>query len=174
MQKRCLVSAAFALLLGGCEFGDELLAYSSGSPLRMLSSTGSLDSRNARDEPLEPLLQASLHGEDLRVVVRTYFYSSGPLSHPYLTVDQENDAILHINTKPRIGFSTKCEFLRQFEIDIPAAQWRRLRSLEVYNHDTDTSAAHLALSSPYYIARLLRDSSEQLALRDLAGAARGC
>ena len=174
MKKKTMTCAAIALLLAGCEFGDELIACTAGSPLRLVSATGSLDAYDARHVVLKPLLQASLHEGDLRVIVRTSFYSSGSLARPYLTVDQQRNGIIHIDAKSRLGFATKCEFLRQFEVDIPEAQWKQLISLQVYNHDTTYSTSRLDFSSPALLAKLLHDSHEKLALRDLSGVGRGC
>lgn len=175
MKKRYIALTAIVLLIGGCRFGDELLAYSSGSPVRLISSSGSLDSVDAKNEPLQEILHASLHSDNLRLVVRTYFYTSGSLSRPYLTVDEQHHGVLHVSTKSRFYlFTTKCEFLRQFEVEISPAQLKGLKTLQIFNHETDRQVTEIQLSNPEYMRKLFYDSQVYLALQDLSGVAGGC
>lgn len=176
MRKLIIISALVVLALGGCQFGDELIAFVSGSPVRLLSATDSLDAFNANKEPLQELFQAYMHEGDLRLIVRTTFYTSFSLTRPYLTVDDEHHGVIHINTKTHIlAFSTKCEFLRQFEIELTPTQWKNLKTLEVFNHDTEQSVTPIIqLSNPEYMTKLLHRTNEQLALLDLTGVAGGC
>ena len=54
-------------------------------------------------------------------------------------------------------FSTKCEFLRQFAVEIPSDQWKNLVSLRIYNHDTEQWASGaIELSKTEYLTKLLR------------------
>lgn len=175
MKKRYIALTAIVLLLGGCQFGDELLAYLSGSPVRLISSSGSLDAVDAKEQPLQELLHASLHSDNLRLVVRTYFYTSGSFSRPYLTVDEQHHGVLHVDTKARFSlFSTKCEFLRQFEVEISSAQLKGLKSLRIFNHDIGQQVAEIRLSNPEYMRKLYHESQEHLAFQDLSGVAGGC
>lgn len=168
----------FILISGiaGCQFGDDIDAYASGTPIRLISSTGSLDAVDAKQLPLAPLMHAFVLSDDLRLVVRTTFYHSGSLAYPYLTVDAAHRGVLHIDTKAQFTLlSTKCEFLRQFEVEIPSDQWKNLVSLKVYNHDTEQWATGaIELSNADYMTALLRDSNDNVALQDLAGVAHGC
>lgn len=174
-KKKYVALTALMLLLGSCQFGDELLAYSSGSPVRLISSSGSLDAYDAKIKPLQELLHASVHSDNLRLVVRTYFYSSRSLSRPYLTVDGQKHAVLHIDTKARFAvFPTKCEFLRQFEVELSPAQLKGLQSLRIFNHDTDQQIAEIQLSNLEYMRKLFQYSQEHIAFRDIAGVADGC
>ncbi|UOD28556.1 hypothetical protein INH39_24365 [Massilia violaceinigra] len=175
MKKRYIALTAMVFLIGGCRFGDELLAYSSGSPVRLISASGSLDSFDAKKEPLQELLHASLHSDKLRLVVRTYFYTSGSLSRPYLTVDEQHRGVLHVSTKSRFSlFTTKCEFLRQFEVEISPAQLKGLRTLQIFNHETERQVTDIQLSNPEYMRKLFYDSQINLAFQDISGVGAGC
>ena len=176
MRKRTIFLAAVVLTFAGCQFGDDIDAYASGTPIRLISSTGSLDSVDAKQQPLPTLMHAFVQSDDLRLVVRTTFYSSGTLARPYLTVDGARRGVVHIDTKAQFAlFSTKCEFLRQFEVEIPSDQWKNLVSLRIYNHDTEQWASGaIELSKTEYLTKLLRDSNANVALQDLAGVAHGC
>ncbi|MFZ6673168.1 hypothetical protein [Undibacterium sp. Xuan67W] len=175
MRKRTTLLTLVVLIFGGCQFNDELIAHLSGTPLHLVSSTGSLDSINAKQEPIKDLTQVFIRDGKLRVVVRTLFYGSGSFTHPYLTVNGSSQGIVHINTKAQFGLLTKCEFFRQFEIEIPAQQWRNLKTLQIYNHDTNSPAtATLQISDSTYLKKLVQDSEEKIALQDLTGVAPGC
>jgi hypothetical protein len=176
MRKRIILIGAFMLFFGGCQFGDELVAFSSGTPIRLVSASGSLDAYDSNKQPLSPFFHLFDESGDLRLVVRSYFYRSGPLSRPYLTVDSEGRGLVHIDTKAQFTlFSTKCEFLRQFEVKINAKDLKDLKSLQIYNHDVDDTASPVVkLSDLEFMSALKRKSSEHLALQDLSGVAGGC
>lgn len=175
MRKRNILLVAVALVFSGCQFGDELIAISAGIPVRLVSSTGSLDAFDRNKEPLKILTHVFMNSGSLHVVVRTYFYQSGPLARPYLTIDDQGHGVIHVDTKVRFGFSTKCEFLRQFEVELTASDWKMLRSLRVYNHDVDQWASEaIQLSDPDYMAAFLKDSEKKTADIDLTGVGSGC
>jgi len=164
------------LLFAGFQFGDELIALSAGKPIILTSATGSLDALDSKGRPLSPFFHVHLDSGGLRIVMRDFFYSSGPLSRPYLTVDSSGQGIVHIDTKAQFALvSTKCEFLRQLEIRISQAALKGIKSLQVYNHDVeDNQSPVVMLSDVKYMSNLLRESTEQLAVEDIAGVGRGC
>jgi hypothetical protein len=164
------------LLFAGCEFGDELVALSAGTPIILASATGSLDGVDAKGATLSPFFHVFVRSSGLSIVMRDYFYNSGPLSRPYLTVDRSGRGVVHIDTKARLSLvSTKCEFLRQLELKIPSAALKGVKSLQVYNHDVMKNPSPVVmLSDSTYLANLLRESSKQLAVQDVSGVGSGC
>lgn len=176
MRKRNFLVTAFVLCFGGCQYGDELFAFSSGRPVSLISATGSLDAYDANKQPLEQFFHVFEEKDGLRLVVRSFFYNSGPLARPYLTVDGEGRAVLHVDTKARFAlFSMKCEFLRQFEIRISSAELKGLTSLQVFNHDVEENASPvIQLSDRRYMSELVRQSTEHLAIQDLTDVKGGC
>jgi len=175
-RKRTALLGAIMLLFAGCQFGDELVAYSAGEPLVLASATGSLDSVDSKGASLSPFFHVFEDSSGLRIVMRDYFYNSGPLSRPYLTVDSSGHGVVHIDTKTRfVLFSTKCEFLRQLELKIPSTVLKGVKSLQVYNHDVEQNQSPLVmLSDTTYMSNLLRDSATQLAVQDISGVGSGC
>jgi hypothetical protein len=164
------------LLFAGFQFGDELIALSAGKPIVLTSATGSLDALDAKGRPLPPFFHVFSDSSGLRIVMRDYFYNSGPLSRPYLTVDSSGQGVVHIDTKARFALvSTKCEFLRQLELRISPAALKGVKSLQVYNHDVEQNQSPVVmLSDVKFMSKLLRESAEQLALQDIEGVGRGC
>jgi len=175
MRKRTIALSLLCLSFVSCRFGDELSAYMSGTPVGLISASGSLDSPDAASKPLEEFTHAFLHQGNLRLVMRTYFYSSGNFARPYVTIDRNQQGTLHLDVKAQFGLLTKCEFIRQVEVEIPASVWRQLKSLQVYNHDTNRLAqSAMQVSDPQYLASLLNKSQQQIALQDLSGLTPGC
>lgn len=164
------------LVIAGCQFGDELHAYTAGTPLSMVSASGSLGAYDANEKPLSPFSHVFEEPDGLRLVIRDYFYDSGPLSRPYLTVDDSGQGVVHIDTKARFAFfSTKCEFLRQFELKISSVALRGVKSLQVYNHDVNqTQSPVMLLSNPEFMSHLLQKSRQNLAVQDISNVAGGC
>jgi len=163
-------------LFAGCQFGDELIALSAGKPIILTSATGSLDGFDSKGGPLSPFFHVFADSGGLRIVMRDYFYNSGPLSRPYLTVDSSGQGVVHIDAKARFAlFSTKCEFLRQLELKISSADLKGVKSLQVYNHDVEQNQSPVvALTNFEYMSNLLSESAQQLAVQDIAGVDSGC
>lgn len=175
-RTRTVLLGAITLLFASCQFGDELIALGAGKPIVLTSATGSLDAVDSKGSPLSPFFHVFVDSSDLRIVMRDYFYNSGPLSRPYLTLDSAGRGVVHIDTKARFAlFSTKCEFLRQLELKIPAAALKGVKSLQVYNHDVQQNQSPLVmLSDSAYMSNLLRESAKQLAMQDIKGVGGGC
>jgi hypothetical protein len=176
LRKRTVLLGAVMLLFAGFQFGDELIALSAGKPIVLTSATGSLGALDSKGRRLSPFFHVFSDSSGLRIVMRDYFYNSGPLSRPYLTVDSSGQGVVHIDTKARFALvSTKCEFLRQLELRISPAALKGVKSLQVYNHDVeDNQSPVVMLSDVKYMSNLLRESAEQLAVQDIAGVGRGC
>ncbi|MRW89838.1 hypothetical protein GJ699_07570 [Duganella sp. FT80W] len=164
------------LIFAGCQFGDELIAYSAGKPILLTSATGSLDAYDTKGKPLTPFFHVFKEPDGLRIVMREYFYNSGPLAHPYLSVNSLGQGVVHIDTKARFAlFSTKCEFLRQIEIKIASTDLNGVKSLQIYNHDVDQKQSNvIMLSDQTYMSDLLRESAKQVAVQDISGIGSGC
>lgn len=175
-RTKTVLLGAIMLLFAGCQFGDELFALGAGRPIVLESATGSLDAVDSKGSPLAPFFHVFVDSSDLRIVMRDYFYSSGPLARPYLTLDSTGRGVVHIDTKARFAlFSTKCEFLRQVELKIPAAALQGVKSLQVYNHDIQQNQSPVVmLSDSAYMANLLRESTRQTAMQDITGVGGGC
>jgi len=175
-RKKAVLLGAVILLFAGCQFGDELVALSAGEPVILTSATGSLDAFDSKGGTLSPFFHVFAEPSGLKIVMRDYFYNSGPLSRPYLTVDSAGQGIVHIDTKARFAlFSTKCEFLRQLEFKIPSTALKGVKSLQVYNHDVEQNQSPVVMiSDSKYMTNLLRESANQLALQDILGVGGGC
>lgn len=173
---RNVVLGAVMLAFAGCQFGDELIAYSAGTPVLLASATGSLDAYDSKGQPLSPFFHVFEESGGLRIVMREYFYNSGPLARPYLTVTGLGHGVVHVDTKSRLAlFSTKCEFLRQLEIKISSAELKGVKSLRIYNHDVEQNQSpEVVISDPIYMSKLLRESARQLAVQDISGVGSGC
>jgi hypothetical protein len=113
---------------------------------------------------------------NLHLVVRTYFYNSGPLAQPYLSIDDQGHGVLHIAIKPQLRLiSTKCELLRQFEVEVASEQWHQLKTLRLFNHDTEDPITEvMSLSDAQYLSKLLHESQQQVAFESLLGLSHGC
>ncbi len=136
MKKRVVVLALCVVMFCAYEFGTDLIAITAGQPLKLLGSTGALSPYDLRGRPVKPMLHATVRGKSLHLVIRTFFHHAGPFTRPYLTVDDDQNGIIHINTRARFGFATKCEFMRQLEIEVSAEDWKQLKKLSVFNGDT--------------------------------------
>lgn len=175
-SKRILLLGAITLLFAGCQFGDELIALGAGTPITLTSATGSLDAFGPKGASMSPFFHVFMDASGLRIVMRDYFYNSGPLARPYLTVDSSGRGVVHIDTKARFAlFSTKCEFLRQLELKISPAALKGVKSLQVYNHDVQQNQSPVVmLSDSAYMSNLLQESAKQLAMQDVSGVGAGC
>lgn len=175
-RTKTVLLGAIMLLFVGCQFGDEFVALGAGKPIVLTSATGSLDAVDSKGSPLAPFFHVFVDSSDLRIVMRDYFYSSGPLARPYLTLDSAGRGVVHIDTKARFAlFSTKCEFLRQLELRIPTAALKGVKSLQVYNHDIEQNQSPVVmLSDSAYTSNLLRESARQMAMQDITGVGGGC
>ena len=175
-RKRTVLLGAVMLLFASFQFGDELIALSAGKPIILASASGSLDTLDSKGRRLSPFFHVFSDSSGLRIVMRDYFYNSGPLSRPYLTVDSSGQGVVHIDTKSRFALvSTKCEFLRQLELRIPPAALKGVKSLQVYNHDVEQNQSPvMMLSDVKYMSNLLRESARQLAVQDISGVGSGC
>ena len=83
---------------------------------------------------------------------------------------------VHISIKPRVVLlGLKCEFIRQFEVELSSAQWKPLRSLAiVYGDSNVTTGERINLAEPQVLNRLLIESNAQVAMRDISGVKPGC
>lgn len=175
-RKRTVLLSAAILLFAGCQFVDELVALSAGKPIILTSATGSLDAFDSKGKPLSPFFHVFADSSGLKIVMRDYFYHSGPLSRPYLTVDSSGQGVVHIDTKARFSLvSTKCEFLRQLELKISSTALKGVKSLQVYNHDVEQNQSPVViLSDVKYMTNLLRESAKKFAVQDISGVGSGC
>lgn len=175
-RTRNFVFGAVMLIFAGCQFGDELIAYGAGKPILLKSATGSLDAYDNNGRPLTQFFHVFNESDGLRIVMRDYFYNSGPLARPYLTVNSLGQGVVHIDTKARFAlFSTKCEFLRQIEIKVSSADLNEVKSIQVYNHDVEQKQSPVVtLSDRTYMSNLLRESAKQVAMQDISGVGSGC
>lgn len=174
-RTRIILLGAITLLFAGCQFGDELFALGAGMPIVLASATGSLDAVDSKGESLSPFFHVFVDAGGLRIVMRDYFYNSGPLARPYLTVDGAGRGVVHIDTKARFAFSTKCEFLRQLELKISPAALKGVKTLQVYNHDVQQNQSPvIMLSDSQYMSNLLQESARRLAMQDVSGVGAGC
>ncbi len=174
---RILFSLTLVVLMGACEFRDDLIAAWRGTPVRMLSYTGILTSTESRSMPTEPFVNANVQENgDLRLVVRAWFHDGGAMAHPYVTQAADGAAILHIWLKPVVKiFGTKCEYLRQFEVAIDSTDWRKMTSLTIYNDDTGVRLSDkLPLANDRALEALLADSGRRKGLENLQGFGTGC
>lgn len=88
--------------------------------------------------PDDLFVNVHVKGEKVRFVVRDYFYSSGVISTPYLTLDSLESATLHLDVEREFSLiATKCEFLRQLVIEASASLLSGRIHLTVMNHDSD-------------------------------------
>jgi hypothetical protein len=175
-RKRTVLLGAVMLLFAGCQFGDELVALGAGTPIILTSATGSLDAFDSKGGSLSPFFHVFADSSGLRIVMRDYFYNSGRLSRPYLTVDSSGQGVVHIDTKARFALvSTKCEVLRQLELKISSTALKGVKSLQVYNHDVERNQSPVVMLSDFkYMSDLLRESARQLAVQDISGVGGGC
>lgn len=160
----------FVLLIVSYVFLDTMKAYVLGTPVRLVSATGPISTA------LPVFTHAFVRNGNLCLIIRCFFYNTETLTKPYITVDSKQNGVLHIGVKAYLPSLAKCEFLRQVEIEIPAAQWKQLKSLQIYNHDiAKTVSEPMQISNPAYLKSLLRQSQEQLGIEDVTGsAAQGC
>jgi hypothetical protein len=99
----------------------------------IIIATGPIDGA-----PNNVFAQIHSDGENMRIVVRDYFYSVLPFSTPYITHDSHDSATLHIDIKKKFSLiSSKCEFQRQIVILIPMRLTLNRTHLLIENHDTD-------------------------------------
>jgi len=175
-RTRIILLGAITLLFAGCQFGDELIALGAGEPIVLASATGSLDAVDSKGGELSPFFHVFVDSGGLRIVMRDYFYNSGPLARPYLTVDSAGRGVIHIDTKARFAlFSTKCEFFRQLELKISPAALEGVKTLQVYNHDVQQNQSPvIMLSDSESMSNLLSESARQLAMQDVSGVGAGC
>lgn len=141
-------------------------------PVRLVSYSASFDP--SPDE--EPFVHAHLHGNNLHLVVRTWFYNSAPLAKPFISVDSSGHGTLHINTRQSWQlFSTKCEAFRQFEVATPFSEIHKLSSLQIFNHDTgEMLTPSIDLVNPASLNSLIKKSDSLLTLESLKGSTQGC
>ena len=141
-----------------------------GPPVLLISATGSFDPA----EGMKPFVHTFLHNDELHLVIRSWFYNSGSVASPYVTMDDRGRGVLHIEVE-RHFVTSKCEFFRQLEVVIPPGRWKRLESLQVFNEDTDENVGSpLSLSEPKVLAALIGASRGEVALESLAGVNHGC
>jgi hypothetical protein len=141
----------------------------------LVASTGSIEAGIGSSKPLEPFTHAFLRDGSLHLVVRTWFYRRNEFAQPYLSVDSQRNGVLHIEVKPNFSLvANKCEFLRQFEVAMPAAQWTTLTTLRIFNHDVDQQVTALAVADATYMRKLFGDSKENVSLASLEGTKGGC
>lgn len=93
-RTKTVLLGAIMLLFVGCQFGDEFVALGAGKPIVLTSATGSLDAVDSKGSPLAPFFHVFVDSSDLRIVMRDYFYSSGPLARPYLTLDSAGRGVV--------------------------------------------------------------------------------
>ena len=130
MRKRRYVLAIGGLLLLSATLwrwlGDQVIARVSGSPVRLLSSSDPFELESTSDAQSETLTHVFLRDDNLRVVVRAWFYNDGAIAQPYLSVDGQKRGVLHLGAKSAIPLLfTRCEFLRQLEVEIRSDQCGR-------------------------------------------------
>jgi hypothetical protein len=175
-MKRPIIGLTAVLVFAICgwmRIGDQVVAQVEGTPVRLVAESGAIDPGMTGNDTFT---HAALRKGNLRLIVRTWFYDGNSLAKPYLTVDGSGRAVLHVGVQQHFKlFSTKCEFLRQFEVEIPEAQWKRLNALDIYSHDTkEWVTKDIRLADAAYLRQLLADSQQHAAMRSLSGERSSC
>lgn len=110
----------------------EQLEPVSGPKIRLISASKPLDV----GPDTSTFSKGFLIGDELHVVVRSWFYQSGEIEVSYDSVGKQQSAVLNIDVQHGLAiFGTKCEFIRQVEVAIPASHWKGLRTIQVFNRD---------------------------------------
>lgn len=136
MRKRSYVTyAAVAAILAGGLIGITQTGRKNlpaESRVKVISVSAPLEASGQTSS----FVRGALEGDELHLTIRSWFYRSGELDTPYILEDIQKNGVLHIEVRHGFEiFGTKCEYLRQVKIAIPAVRWRSLRSIQVYNGD---------------------------------------
>jgi hypothetical protein len=178
LRNKLMIALALALSVSTLywTFADELIAIANGVPIRLVSATGSLEPAPGNPFGLEPLIHIHIAPDGaLQLVMRTTFHNSSELSRPYLTQDSDGNGLVHIAIRHQPIFGKKCEFVRQFVVEIEPEHWRKLKTLSVYNHDVHGPAGvRLAIGDAQSLQTMIADSKLKRNLEDISGAVFGC
>lgn len=174
MMRKKLIWIVSILFLSGVVF------YSSGSyskeAIPVDAITLKLVSMSAAIDGSETFIHLHKKDKSLNIVARIFFYHTENPETPYLTIDAQKHAVLHINLEThRHLFNTYCEFNRQFEVEIPNNIVSQIATLEILNHDTGkTEQQILTLNNKEALANILKFSSENVALEAPIATKSGC
>jgi hypothetical protein len=107
------------------------LAEEQPSGAKLIRVSGPIDSYQQRRFSLKP-------GSDhISVELVDYFYSSGPLSQPWVTIEGNGRITLHIGTPRKSGlFQTKDEYARSAVIRIERGYAPKGATLYILNEDS--------------------------------------
>jgi hypothetical protein len=164
------VLSVFTLFL--YSVGDQITAQVKGEPVKLNFASGSLDA------PFDTAFVHASLGSDgsLRLRMRIVFHSSAQIAKPFLTVDGKQNEILHLDVRSRFEIvGTKCEFLRQLEVEFGKAQWSKLETLAIHNHSiSDVPSNPIKIGNQQFFDELLAESRLNLAIEQIATNSSAC
>ncbi|WP_211443995.1 hypothetical protein [Collimonas humicola] len=176
MRKRSYVTrAAVAAILAGGLIGITQTGrkdLSAESRVKVISVSAPLDA----SDQTSPFVRGALEGDELHLTIRSWFYRSGELDTPYISEDIQKNGVLHIEVRHEFGFfGTKCEYLRQVKIAVPAVRWRSLSSIQVFNEDIgEMVGSPMPLGSEDALAALRAASRKKSVANDGKTMANAC
>jgi hypothetical protein len=152
--------------------GDQIAAQVKGEPVTLNFASGSLDA------PFDTaFVHASLGSEgSLRLKMRIVFHSSAQIAKPFLTVDGKQNGILHLDVRSRFELvGTKCEFLRQIEVEFSKDQWSKLETLAIHNHSiSNVPSDPIKIGNQHSLEELFAESRLNLAMEQIIANSSAC